>query len=96
MSITLKLGAPVLKAVTDGQEEVQVADASTLKDVLKRFETQFPGVGKHLYDSSGELKSTYDVYINGKGIDPVALSAKVKDGDEVTVTMFFCFSRSGH
>ncbi len=95
MSITLKLGAPVLQAVTGGQEEVQVADASTLKDVLKRLEAHFPGVGQYLYDSSGELKSTYDVYINGKGIDPVALSAKVIDGDEVTVTMFFCFPRSG-
>lgn len=95
MSITLKVGAPVLQAVTDGQEEVQVADASTLGDVLKRLEAQFPAVGQHLYDSSGELKSTYDIYINGKSIDPVALSAKVKDGDEVTVTMFFCFPRSG-
>ena len=95
MSITLKVGAPVLQAVTDGQEELQVDGASTLKDVLKGLEAQFPGVGQHLYDSSDELKSTYDVYINGQGIDPVALSAKVNDGDEVTLTMYFCFPRSG-
>ena len=95
MSITLKVGAPVLQAVTNGCQEVQVAHASTLGDVLKQLEAQFPVVGQHLYDSSGELKSTYDIYINGEGIDPVALSAKVQDGDEVTITMFFCFPRSG-
>ena len=95
MSITLKLGAPVLQAVTDGQEEVELAGPSTLGEVLDGLETQFPGVSRHLYDSSGELKSTFDVYINNKGIDPVALSAKVNDGDEVTLTMFFCFPRSG-
>jgi len=95
LSVTLKLGAPVLQAVTDGQEEVQMAGVSTLKDVLKELEAGFPGIGHHLYDNSGELKTTYDVYINSEGIDPIALSAKVNDGDEITVTMFFCFPRSG-
>ena len=95
MSITAKLGAPVLQAVTDGREEVQVTDASTLGEVLKGIESQFPQIKEQLYDKEGELKATFDVYINGKGIDPVVLSAKVNDGDEVTLTMFFCFPRSG-
>ena len=95
MSITLKLGAPVLQAVTDGQEEVQVDGASTLGEVLKGVEAQFPQVKEQLYDKEGQLKDTFDVYINSENIDPVTLSAKVSDGDEVTVTMFFCFPRSG-
>ena len=95
MSITLKLGAPVLQAVTDGQEEVQVTDASTLGEALKGIESQFPQIKDQLYDKGGDLKDTFDVYINGKGIDPVSLSARVSDGDEVTLTMFFCFPRSG-
>jgi molybdopterin converting factor small subunit len=95
LSITLKLGAPVLQAVTDGQEEVQVDGASTLGEVLKGIESRFPQIKDQLYNKEGELKDTFDVYINSKSIDPVALSAKVDDGDEVTLTMFFCFPRSG-
>ena len=93
MGITLKLGAPVLQAITDGQEMVHIAEALTLGDVLKGLEDQYPGVAKHLYDETGDLKSTYDVYVNDQEIDPVTLSAKIADGDEVAITMFFCFTR---
>jgi molybdopterin converting factor small subunit len=95
LSITTRLGAPVLQAVTDGQEELQVSGASTLGEVLKGIEEKFPQIKDHLYDKDGQLKSTYDVYVNGEGLDPITLSARIKDGDEVTLTMFFCFPRSG-
>ncbi|MBT3363826.1 MAG: hypothetical protein HN929_08610 [Chloroflexi bacterium] len=94
MAVTLKLGAPVLQAITDGIEQVHIAKAATLGDALKELENQYPGIAGHLYDANGELKSTYDVYINDKAIDPVTLSAKICDGDEVAITMFFCFPRS--
>jgi molybdopterin converting factor small subunit len=94
VGITLKLGAPVLQAITDGQEVVHIAEVATLKDVLKGLEDQYPGVAKHLYDETGDLKSTYDVYINDRVIDQVTLSAKIADGDEVVIAMFFCFPRS--
>jgi molybdopterin converting factor small subunit len=74
---------------------VEVASATTIGEVLKGLEDQFPQVTEQLYDKKGELKDIFDVYINGKGINPVTLGAKVQDGDEVAITMFFCFPRSG-
>ena len=93
MSISVLLGAPVLQAATSGIETVRIDGASTLKEVLTHLVSSFPQIKQHLYDAKGNLSNTYGIYINGNMDDLVDLSAEVKDGDEVAITMFFCFPR---
>ena len=95
MSISVLLGAPVLQAASGGIDTVQVDGASTLNEVLEHLVGRFPHVKQHLYDDKGNLSNTYGIYINGSTDDLVDLSAEVRDGDEVAITMFFCFPRSG-
>ena len=93
MSISVLLGAPVLQAASGGIEMVQIDGASTLNEVLAHLASRFPHIRQHLYDDKGSLSDTYGIYINGNTDDLVDLSAEVKDGDEVAITMFFCFPR---
>lgn len=87
------LGAPVLQAATGGVEEVQVTNVSKLNQVFDELTDRFPQLKQHLYDANGNLNNTYEVYIGGKIIDPADMSVAVKDGDEIGVTMYFCFPR---
>ena len=93
MSISVQLGAPVLQAASGGIENVRIDGASTLNELLSHLVSRFPRIKQHLYDDRGNLSNTYGIYINGSTDDLVDLSTEVNDGDEVAITLFFCFPR---
>jgi molybdopterin converting factor small subunit len=95
VSISVLLGAPVLQAASGGIDTMQIDGATTLNEVLEHLVCRFPNIKQHLYDDKGNLSNTYGIYVNGSTDDLVDLSVEIRDGDEVAITMFFCFPRSG-
>ena len=94
MSIVVRI-APILQEMTGGQEAIEVNNASVFKDVLDQLEIQFPGIVDTLYNKKGVLNNIYDIYVNGESVCPDELIAQIVDGDEISITMFTCFMRSG-
>jgi molybdopterin converting factor small subunit len=46
-----------LRPFTQGQSEVQI-NGATVGEVLSRFAKQFPQARRHLYDDSGQLRTS--------------------------------------
>lgn len=89
MSIKVTIAAPILEEVTRSQSEVEVKHGPTFQDVLDQLEVNFPGLKSLMYNKKGELNGILDVYINGESVFPNELSAPVKDGDVVSITMLY-------
>ena len=89
MSITVTIAAPILQEITGGTDVVEVNGVATFREILGKLDIKFPGLKDEMYDEKGELNSIIDVYVNGESVYPNELSAPVKDGDVVSITMLY-------
>ena len=71
---------------TDGLEMVEV-EGKTVRDCLDRLVEQFPALKEILFDKKGRLLNIMEVYVNMESAYPEELAKKVKDGDEIHITM---------
>ena len=71
---------------TDGLEIVEV-EGKTVGDCLDRLIEQFPALKEILFDKKGRLLNIMEVYVNMESAYPEELAKKVKDGDEIHITM---------
>ena len=90
MSVKVRVPSLVQLKVTGGQETIEVA-AHTPLESLRALESQFPQVGKWLYDERGNVRPQVWVFVNGEKVNPEDLSRILEDGDEVA----FLFAISG-
>jgi len=51
-----------LRSLTDGAGEVAV-EGSTVGDILKGLDAQFPGFGERLFDEAGKLRRFVNVFV---------------------------------
>ncbi|MBI2200535.1 MAG: cystathionine beta-synthase [Armatimonadetes bacterium] len=81
---TVYIPAP-LRRLTGGQGKVAAAGAN-VRDVLSALERQFPGIKAELYETSGEVRSFINIFVNGTEIRQLqGLETRVKDADEVSI-----------
>ena len=71
---------------TDGQEIVEV-EGRTVGDCLAGLVREFPPLKDNLFDKKGRLLNVIEVYVNMESAYPEELAKKVKDGDEIHITM---------
>jgi molybdopterin converting factor small subunit len=75
-----------LRQHTNGQEIVEAEGATVgecLKDIIKRF----PAMESALFDKKGKLNNIVEIYLNLQSAYPDELAKRVKDGDEIHVTL---------
>ena len=82
--VLIRIPTP-LRRVTNGQAKAEI-DASTMGELIDRFDVQFPGVKERLLDEAGELRYFVNVYLNGEDVRYLkGLDTAIKNGDEVSI-----------
>lgn len=61
MSTTVRVPTQ-LRSLTGGESELQV-EGSTVGEVLKAIDSQYPGLGERLFDESGALRRFVNVFL---------------------------------
>ena len=82
----LKVVIPApLRKFTFGAETVEV-EAATVKEVLDRVDSKYPGFRASVCDESGSLRRFINIYYNGEDVRFLEnLATPVKDGAEVAI-----------
>jgi molybdopterin converting factor small subunit len=82
MSISVRIPA-ALRSYTGGAPEV-VAEPGTVREIISRLDTAYPGISERLLDESGQLRRFVNVYVGEEdvrfadGLDtPVPAGTKV-------------------
>ncbi len=84
MSITVRIPTQ-LRAVTGGESEASIEDATTVGDVLDGLYDRYDGLRDRIAEN-GDLRRFVNVYVQGEDIRFLdGLETSVEDGDEVTI-----------
>ena len=75
-----------LRRFANGQETVDV-EGKTIGECLKELVKKFPDMGSSLFDKKGGLLNVVEVYLNLESAYPDELAKKVKDGDQIHLTL---------
>jgi molybdopterin converting factor small subunit len=71
---------------TNGLDIIEV-EGNTVGNCLKNLVSQFPNVGKEIFDKKGNLRNIIEIYVNLESAYPNELAKPVKDGDDIHVTL---------
>jgi sulfur-carrier protein len=84
VAITVKIPTQ-LRAVTAGEAETTIEDASTVGEVLDGLYERYDGLRERIAED-GDLRRFVNVYVGGEDIRFLdGLETAVEDGDEVTI-----------
>ncbi len=84
MPVTVRIPTQ-LRAVTGGEPEAAVDDATTVGEVLDGLYERFDGLRDRIAED-GDLRRFVNVYVDGEDIRFLdGLDTAVEDGDEVTI-----------
>ena len=84
MTVDVRLPT-VLRSQAGGRSSVSV-EGSTIKDVLDRLVSEFPGMSGQLLNDDGSLHRFVNVYVNDDDVRYLSdLETPVRDGDEVSL-----------
>lgn len=84
MSVRVKL--PVMfQPAANGAKTVELKNCKTIGECLKQLRTQYPPLGKMLFDEGDNIAGFLMIFINGQAVNHGAdrFTIPVKDGDEV-------------
>ena len=86
MSVTVKV-PPLLRRVTGRLDRIEI-EAPDVAGCLAELTERYPDTKSHLFDDSGELKSSVVINVNGKDIQSVSgLQTSLKTGDVVNILL---------
>jgi sulfur-carrier protein len=84
VSVTVKIPTQ-LRAVTSGEAEATVDEATTVGEVLDGLYDRYDGLRERIAED-GDLRRFVNVYVAGEDIRFLdGLETPVEDGDEVTI-----------
>jgi molybdopterin converting factor small subunit len=89
MSVTINIAAAIMEDVTRSQNRVELDGVKNFQEILDKLEVMFPGFNELMYNDNGRLNAILDVYIDGESVYPNERQVKVKDGDEISITMLY-------
>ena len=84
MSLKVLIPTP-LRRFTSGAEVVEI-EATTIREVLDRLDSRFPGFRASVCDESGSLRRFINIYVDGEDVRFLEnLSTPTKDGSEIAI-----------
>lgn len=84
MTVRIRIPTPLQK-LTGDKSEVS-ANGSSMKEILRDLDRQYPGIQQRLYDEKGALRRFINFYLNNEDIRFLKGEATpVKEGDEVSI-----------
>jgi hypothetical protein len=80
---------PMFRDAADGPSTIDIRDCRTVGDCLKRLRTQYPALGKMLFDEGDSVSGSLNVLVNGQSVGEGSevVDQPVRDGDEVCPLM---------
>lgn len=82
----VRLPATLTQNGKPGLVDFEVTEATTLRAVLDRVETQVPGSTKKILDGEGRLYRYVNIYLNGDDVrHGGGIDTQVKEGDEILI-----------
>ena len=84
MSLKVVIPTP-LRKFTAGQDTVEI-EAATIKEVLDKLDSKYPGIRASVCDESGALRRFINVYLDGEDVRFLEnLATPVPDGAEIAI-----------
>jgi sulfur-carrier protein len=84
MTVSVRIPT-ILRSFTGGNAVVS-AEPGTLREVLERLDSDFPGIGGRLLDDSGQLRRFVNVYVDDEDVRLAqGLETSVPAGGQVSV-----------
>ncbi|MEU8269909.1 MoaD/ThiS family protein [Sphaerisporangium sp. NPDC049002] len=84
MSVSVRIPT-ILRTYTDGAAEVN-GEGATLREVLQKLETDFPGIGARILDETGKIRRFVNVYVGEEDVRFVdGLDTVTPDGAQISV-----------
>jgi molybdopterin converting factor small subunit len=73
----------LMKFYVDNQTEFEV-NGSTVAELLDNILARYPALKPHLYDSNGEMRRHFNIFVNGTHLrDLNGLGTQLQTGDKV-------------
>ena len=73
----------LMKFYVDNQTEFEV-NGSTVAELLANILARYPALKPHLYDSNGEMRRHFNIFVNGVHLrDLNGLNTQLQTGDKV-------------
>ncbi|MEX1119598.1 MAG: MoaD/ThiS family protein [Terrimicrobiaceae bacterium] len=81
---TVRIPTPLRKLTLE--QEVVPAEGTTIGEVLKNLDVNYPGIGERIYDEQGTVRRFVNVFLNDEDIRFLQENATpVKDTDEISI-----------
>ena len=87
MAVTVRVPTP-LRRLTNGQGEisVDVEGSISIKELIEKLESMFPGFKERLVDENGEIRRFVNLYVNDEDIRFLeGPNTQLKDGDTLSI-----------
>ncbi len=84
MSVSVRIPT-ILRTYTDGAAEVS-GEGATLREVLQKLESDFPGIGARILDETGKIRRFVNVYVGEEDVRFVdGLDTATPEGAQISV-----------
>jgi molybdopterin synthase sulfur carrier subunit len=84
MSVSVRIPT-ILRTYTDGASEVN-GEGATLREVLQKLDTDFPGIGPRILDETGKIRRFVNVYVGEEDVRFVdGLDTATPEGAQISV-----------
>ena len=84
MSVSIYIPSP-FRSITGSKDYIS-AVGSTVEDILKSIEDQYPGFAHLVYDDQHTLPGHINIYLNNQEIHELeGLQTKVQSGDQLAI-----------
>ncbi|GAA3808961.1 MoaD/ThiS family protein [Sphaerisporangium flaviroseum] len=84
MSVSVRIPT-ILRTYTDGVSEVN-GEGATLREVLQKLDTDFPGIGARILDETGKIRRFVNVYVGEEDVRFVdGLDTVTPEGAQISV-----------
>lgn len=79
----------MFQSAAGGAKAIELKNCKTVGDCLKELRTQYPPLGKMLFDEGDKIAGFLNVFINGQNLKQSSdtFTYPVKDGDEICPLM---------
>ena len=85
MSVQLEVSS-IFARYTDNKTNIEL-EGNTVGECINDLVEKYPDMKKMILDKNGNLRHSYDLYINGQSSYPKEMTKRVKDGDKLNLVM---------
>jgi len=84
MSVSVRIPT-ILRTYTGGAAEVS-GEGATLREVLQKLDSDYPGIGARILDESGKIRRFVNVYVGDEDVRFAdGLDTPTPDGTQISV-----------